>query len=298
MPRNASGVYSRPAGTTPAPNDLAESAKYNQAVDDLGNEITNSFDRAGRSPMTNDADFGGNLLKNVAAGAADTDGINVAQLKAYGFVLIGEPTVYTASGTHTTDTDATLLFVEGCGGGGGGGGGATTGAEADIGGGGGAANEGDTFISSPAASYTVTIGAAGPGGATGGNSGTAGGETSFGTELVLPGGGAGTGAAAMALRINPGGGGGAAGTGDRTRPGMPGGPGVKFASTHRYSGDGGTGKYGSGGRGHFANVSTTQQDGLNAAGYGAGGGGGLSSTTVTAAGGDGTGGYLRVWEFK
>ncbi|MBB6304052.1 hypothetical protein [Rhizobium leucaenae] len=35
MPRNGSGVYSKPAGTTAQPNTTIESAKYNQTVDDL-----------------------------------------------------------------------------------------------------------------------------------------------------------------------------------------------------------------------------------------------------------------------
>lgn len=35
MPRNMSGVYSKPAGTTAVPNTLIESAKYNETIDDL-----------------------------------------------------------------------------------------------------------------------------------------------------------------------------------------------------------------------------------------------------------------------
>lgn len=35
MPRNGSGVYSKPAGTTAVPNTPIESAKFNQVVDDL-----------------------------------------------------------------------------------------------------------------------------------------------------------------------------------------------------------------------------------------------------------------------
>lgn len=35
MPRNGSGIYSKPAGTTAQPNTTIESAKYNQTVDDL-----------------------------------------------------------------------------------------------------------------------------------------------------------------------------------------------------------------------------------------------------------------------
>lgn len=35
MPRNGSGVYSKPAGTTAVPNTTIESAKYNETIDDL-----------------------------------------------------------------------------------------------------------------------------------------------------------------------------------------------------------------------------------------------------------------------
>ncbi len=35
MPRNGSGIYSKPAGTTAEPNTTIESAKYNQTIDDL-----------------------------------------------------------------------------------------------------------------------------------------------------------------------------------------------------------------------------------------------------------------------
>lgn len=35
MPRNGSGVYSKPAGTTAVPNTTIESAKYNDTIDDL-----------------------------------------------------------------------------------------------------------------------------------------------------------------------------------------------------------------------------------------------------------------------
>ncbi|WP_313078356.1 hypothetical protein [Agrobacterium pusense] len=35
MPRNGSGIYSKPAGTTAVPNTTIESSKYNQVIDDL-----------------------------------------------------------------------------------------------------------------------------------------------------------------------------------------------------------------------------------------------------------------------
>lgn len=39
MPRNGSGVYSKPAGTTAVPNTTIESAKYNQLLDDIAADL-------------------------------------------------------------------------------------------------------------------------------------------------------------------------------------------------------------------------------------------------------------------
>lgn len=39
MPRNGSGVYSKPAGTTAVPNTTIESAKFNQVIDDIAQDL-------------------------------------------------------------------------------------------------------------------------------------------------------------------------------------------------------------------------------------------------------------------
>lgn len=39
MPRNGSGVYSKPAGTTAVPNTTIESAKYNSTIDDIAADL-------------------------------------------------------------------------------------------------------------------------------------------------------------------------------------------------------------------------------------------------------------------
>ncbi len=39
MPRNGSGVYSKPAGTTAVPNTTIESSKFNQVVDDIAQDL-------------------------------------------------------------------------------------------------------------------------------------------------------------------------------------------------------------------------------------------------------------------
>lgn len=39
MPRNSAGVYSKPAGTTAAPNTTIESAKFNSVIDDIASDL-------------------------------------------------------------------------------------------------------------------------------------------------------------------------------------------------------------------------------------------------------------------
>lgn len=101
--------------------------------------------------------------------------------------------VFTSSGTFTTDSATTRVYISMCGGGGGGG--AGTGTNFPGGGGGGAQSLINVPITvSPSTGYTVTIGAAGTAG-TGGGAGGNGGNTTFGVLLTALGGNAGGGGA-------------------------------------------------------------------------------------------------------
>lgn len=53
MPRNASGVYVRPASDVnpPVALQVIDPVAYDQAIGDIGSELTNSLDRLGRAPM-------------------------------------------------------------------------------------------------------------------------------------------------------------------------------------------------------------------------------------------------------
>jgi hypothetical protein len=106
--------------------------------------------------------------------------------------------VFTSSGTYTPTTGTASVIVEVQAPGGGGGGVSATGAgqvaQAQSGSGGSYAK---VRVTSGFSGVTVTIGAAGTGGAAGTNAGTSGGTTSFGTIVSCPGGVGGAGSAAV-----------------------------------------------------------------------------------------------------
>lgn len=80
MPRNSSGLYQKPAGTTAVADTTIESAKFNTLMDDLASEMTASLARDGRTVLTGDLNFNGNDI--VAAG---TVGAATVTSTAYGF---------------------------------------------------------------------------------------------------------------------------------------------------------------------------------------------------------------------
>jgi hypothetical protein len=73
MPRNGSGTYTKPAGTTAVSGTTIESAKYNKLQDDVATALTNSVARDGQSPMTGNLPMGGNKITNVGRPSADKD---------------------------------------------------------------------------------------------------------------------------------------------------------------------------------------------------------------------------------
>lgn len=90
MPRNGSGVYSKPANTTAISGQIISSTHYNTLMDDFADEITGSLPTDGTAPMTSglklaDGAVGAPALKfNTAA----TTGIYKTSL-GYGFGVAG-----------------------------------------------------------------------------------------------------------------------------------------------------------------------------------------------------------------
>lgn len=214
--------------------------------------------------------------------------------------LLRKVTVLTSSGTYTPTTGCRALMVECIGGGGGGGGAlgtATTTMSAAGGGGGGYARK---FVTSPAASYTYTIGAAGSAGANTGTAGGAGGGTSFGATSVCTatggsGGGTGNAAATGPVQTSTGGAGGiVSGTiGDLVLRGGDGLGGLRWSGTAGASGAGGAAACGGGAVQGNAN----QAAGSAGSQYGGGGSGALSTSTTGFAGGAGAAGCIIVTEY-
>jgi len=80
MPRNPStGVYSKPAGTTPSVGQVIDPVPWNALTTDLGNEITNSLPRDGSAPMVSPI--------KLASGSAAAPGLGFASDPTTGLYL-------------------------------------------------------------------------------------------------------------------------------------------------------------------------------------------------------------------
>ncbi|WP_245521670.1 hypothetical protein [Rhizobium leguminosarum] len=82
MPRNPStGVYSKPAGTTPSVGQVIDPVPWNALTTDLGNEITNSLPRDGSAPMV--------APLKAADGTVSAPGVGFASVPQTGIYLKG-----------------------------------------------------------------------------------------------------------------------------------------------------------------------------------------------------------------
>lgn len=214
-------------------------------------------------------------------------------------------TIITATGTYTTPAGCLAILVE-CVGAGGGGGGTpgTSGAgngqcAAGAGGGGGAYAA--KMIANPAASYTVTVGAGGT--ATSNTSGGSGGDTIFGSNVVVAKGGSGGSVGVVDIGTFPDTSGGAVNGGDSAScvgdivmDGGSSSGGLMFRAAFPQAGQGGASAMGGGVRLSAPNNGTFPGHVGNQ--YGTGGSGSSAKTSATAqAGGVGGAGVIIVTEF-
>jgi hypothetical protein len=80
MPRNGSGVQSSPGASYPAvASTLIESTKFNNVIDDINAQITNSIAADGQTTITGDLVFSSKKLTGLTTGSARTDSISLGQ---------------------------------------------------------------------------------------------------------------------------------------------------------------------------------------------------------------------------
>lgn len=107
-PRDGSGVYSKPPGTTAVPNTTIASAPYNALQDDMADALTESLPRTGVAPMLADLPMNGKKITNLDDGTDPGDAVNRGQLD--GKQVAEDTTVKTSAYTVTTaDNQSTIL---------------------------------------------------------------------------------------------------------------------------------------------------------------------------------------------
>ena len=200
--------------------------------------------------------------------------------------LISTTTLFSGT-SFTTASNCNTIYVEMLGAGGGGAGGLNSTGQGGCGGGGGYLTQ--TISVTPSTAYTITVGAGGSGGAAGANNGSNGGATTIivgGTTYSAGGGGGGVAA------TNAGGSGGTVSNGSNLS--FAGNPGA--TSTGAVNLYGGTPIYlympGAG-----VYPGTGPADGTAATLYGCGGGGAHATSGNSHAGGNGSPGFMRIWQY-
>ncbi|MBU9851991.1 phage tail protein [Rahnella aceris] len=273
---------------------------------DANGEWTNGNVAAGTPPTIIDAAWLNTIqreIANVVTGAGLTlDPANDAQLLAALLSLTGPGRLLavkyiTASTTYTPNAGTKKIFVQGIGTGGNGGGSIATNSTGCTACSGGAAGSyAQAWYTTGFSSVTVTIGAIG---AANYAAGSAGGTSSFGSLMVVPGGGggpvsaqttsvafwsAGVGSPGVSPTLS----GHVSGIGGQGQPGFNG----QVYSGVANSGVGGSSSLGGGG------VNSSGGSGGGATGYGAGGAGaGMPPNSAQTYGGNGSKGLFIVWEY-
>ncbi|HET8871269.1 MAG TPA: hypothetical protein VFM48_12565 [Aquabacterium sp.] len=226
--------------------------------------------------------------------------------------LIGVRVFGAGSYTYTPTAGTNAVLVEWVGGGGGGGAAiTTTGNTGCIAGGGGSGGYARSFITSGFSGVTITVGAGGSGGAAlSSNYGSNGGQTSFGSLVVVGGGyggqGTGFGLAEVWIGRTPGIGG-AATVGQIKSGGATGGWGMMQKNSVGRSGEGANSYFGGGGSAvlfYYPSV-TSAPNGKDGNGYGSGGSGGayfydgtFPPSSEYGGGGRGADGIVIVYEYS
>jgi hypothetical protein len=89
MPRNASGIYSLPAGNPVVAGTVIEPDWANPTLADIGNELTQSLPRTGTAAMAANLPMGNHKIVNLGAGAVATDAANLQQVQYGAMTMLG-----------------------------------------------------------------------------------------------------------------------------------------------------------------------------------------------------------------
>ena len=95
MSRNSSGVYSKPAGTTPTNGDDADATQFNLLMDDMTQALTDSMPRDGSAPMTGPLAMGSNKITGLATGTDADDAVRFDQISGLAPKLVPAGLLYT-----------------------------------------------------------------------------------------------------------------------------------------------------------------------------------------------------------
>lgn len=82
MPRSAGGAYTVPSGTEAVSGATISSSDYNNLLDDLESEVSDSLSRSGKGALTADMSAGTFKITNLAAGTNANDAVRLVQLTA------------------------------------------------------------------------------------------------------------------------------------------------------------------------------------------------------------------------
>ena len=94
MPRNFSGVYSKPAGTTPTNGDDADATQFNLLMDDMTQALTDSLPRDGSAPMTGALAMGSNKITGLAAAVDVGDAVRYDQVSGLSDRMMQPGTIF------------------------------------------------------------------------------------------------------------------------------------------------------------------------------------------------------------
>lgn len=92
MPRDGSGNYTQPSGTTAVTDEIIASASYNTLISDIASALTDSVAADGQTTMTGDLPMGGNEVATMGVATARTSAARASQIIENDIVYVGDIT--------------------------------------------------------------------------------------------------------------------------------------------------------------------------------------------------------------